>query len=353
MTTTAQAMEFTVDPWDPGYGAALDQEALGELDGSSARLDLGVEVPAEDWRAVTPARGAAAPGVLLIADGVRRVDARVWTRRHEGDPPAPGIAASYAAGIVRCVPGTPATLAAAEVRRSVFSASPYAQDIATAAATYQASRHDADATVEELSLALQRSLTQLEVDLAIRYRAEAGDEGLLLVDGPLRGRTHLPRTVGYIKTHHTAYLPAPQSAVVPSLLPGQRTPVFLMGTSWSRHAWYVRLPVRSATPWAGSCAARRVPTCSPTRSSRWPTRSPSRCRRSPGSTTRTRAPRRTSSRSAVSRSCCATAWATRGCSTAPCASPPPARAGCRTNGRRYRPDALLHVIREDPPFLIV
>jgi hypothetical protein len=41
--------------------------------------------------------------------------------------------------------------------------------------------------------------------------------------GP-RGRTHLDRAVGYIKTHHVSYLPPEQAAVVSALRPGQRTP---------------------------------------------------------------------------------------------------------------------------------
>jgi hypothetical protein len=27
--------------------------------------------------------------------------------------------------------------------------------------------------------------------------------------------------------------------------------VFLMGTSWDRHSWYLRLPCRPGAPWAG------------------------------------------------------------------------------------------------------
>ncbi|WP_214411875.1 hypothetical protein [Sphaerisporangium fuscum] len=252
MTSAFAEPGFTVDPWDPGYGAALDHDAIGEQRMTTAQLDLGIEVPADDWRPIRPEPGAEAPGVLLIADGVRRIDARVWTHQPGGAAPLPGIAASSAAGLVRCVPGggAPATLADVTVSRSVFSASPDVSDIVTSAATYRG-RRATGATMEQLSLALQQHLAELEVDVAIRYRAQAGSDDLLLVDGPLRGRTHLPRTVGYIKTHHTAYLPPPQAAVVSALLPGQRTPVFLMGTSWSRHAWYVRLPVRSATPWAG------------------------------------------------------------------------------------------------------
>ncbi|GAA3813518.1 hypothetical protein GCM10022226_37800 [Sphaerisporangium flaviroseum] len=252
MTITVPRMEFTVDAWDPGYGAALDHEALGEQKITTAELDLGIEVSAADWRPISPGHSAATPDVLLIADGVRRIDARVWSHQPDDAVPLPGIAASSAAGIVRCVPGggTPATVVAVEVSRSVFSASLDVPDIVTAAATYRG-RRASGATMEQLSLALQQQLAELEVDVAIRYRAEAGSDDLLLVDGPLRGRTHLPRTVGYIKTHHTAYLPAPQVGIVSALAPGQRTPVFLMGTSWSRHAWYLRLPVRSATPWAG------------------------------------------------------------------------------------------------------
>lgn len=244
---TASVTEFTVDPWDPGYAAALSVEALAELGPTSAELVLDIESDAADWKPVDPPPGTVAPGALLIADGVRRIDARVWVHDPSAPMPIPGIAASYAAGIVECGPAG-ATLAAVEVGRSLFSASPYTPEVKTPHATYRAERASGP-SMDELSLALQRQVTQLEVDLAVKYRSRSDD--LLLVDGPLRGRTHLPRTVGYIKTHHTAYLPGPQSSVVSALAPGQRTPVFLMGTSWRRHAWYVRLPVRSSAPWAG------------------------------------------------------------------------------------------------------
>ncbi|MDX3107039.1 hypothetical protein [Nonomuraea angiospora] len=238
---------FTVDPWDPGYAAALAVENLSEMGATSAELVIDIERPAADWKPVTPGPDASPPGTLLVADGVRRIDARVWVDDPDAPMPVPGIAASYAAGIVRCGPDG-ADLAEIQVNRSLISASPHAPEVKTTHATYQPSKA-ADASFEELSLALQRLVTQLEVDLAVRHRNRGDD--LLLVDGPLRGRTHLPRTIGYIKTHHTAYLPPPQSAVVAALAPGQRTPVFLMGTSWRRHAWYLRLPVQSAAPWAG------------------------------------------------------------------------------------------------------
>jgi hypothetical protein len=73
----------------------------------------------------------------------------------------------------------------------------------------------------------------------------------LVIDGPLRGRSHLDRAVGYIKTHHTAYLPADQAAVVSQLAPGQRTPAFTIGTSWLRNSWYLQLPHTTGVPWSG------------------------------------------------------------------------------------------------------
>ena len=249
---------FTVDPWDPGYAAALAAEALAEFDATTAQLDLDVEFPRDQWRAVAPGPCADPPAALLVADGVRRIDARIWVDG-TGDAPVPGVAASYAAGLVRCPTrrggsdGAAAELVAVDVRRGLFSAAPRTPDVTTPAGAY-AAQPVADSTMEKLSLAMQRQLTDLEVDVATKHRAVSSGEpadDLLLVDGPLRGRAHLSRTVGYVKTHHTAYLGATHAAVVAALRSGERTPVFAMGTSWSRYSWYLRLPARSNAPWAG------------------------------------------------------------------------------------------------------
>jgi hypothetical protein len=109
-----------------------------------------------------------------------------------------------------------------------------------------------------LSQALQGKLAEVEAIAATEARGEAGGTGshgaeadLLIVDGPLRGRQHLPRVLGYIKSHHATYLPPELNAVVRALAPGQRTPAFHMGTSWERHSWYLRLPGPAGSPWAG------------------------------------------------------------------------------------------------------
>ncbi len=233
---------------------------IGAPPGSSAQLDLDLEMPAGRWRPVDPDPGASPPDVVLFLDGVRRIDARIWVHG-EGPEPAPGIAASFAAGLI-CCDGA-ARIAEVTVQRALFTEATQAADIATRHARYPVRRAAASGP-DPLSLALQRGLTEAEVQLAITFRAqrqEAAD--LLIVDGPLRGRTHLARTVGYIKTHHASYLPAAQAGVVASLTPGQRTPVFGMGTSWRRSAWYVRLPGGQGAPWSGvvrlECAADLPP----------------------------------------------------------------------------------------------
>jgi len=255
---------FAVDPWDPAYGMAMggDVDAgggggaagSGALGASSAQLDLNVELPAAQWHPVTPDRPAQVPGTVLFLDGVRRIEARIWL---QGDRPEPftGIAASYAAGLV-CCDGA-AHIAGVNVERGLFTAYKDAPGIATRHARYPARpvKGEGEAGgggVDQLSLALQQALSEAEVQLANAFRAQhADDDDLLIVDGPLRGRTHLPRVAGYIKTHQASYLQGDQAAVVSRLAPGQRTPVFGMGTSWRRNSWYLRLPGTPGVPWSG------------------------------------------------------------------------------------------------------
>jgi hypothetical protein len=250
---TPPAGWFTVDPWDPGYGLAFSDEGGGSdgggaLEESSAELDLDLELPARGWRPIDPDPSVPVPTTLLFLDGVRRIDAWIWV--HGADlQPAPGIAASFAVGLV-CCDGA-ARVADVRVERGLFTTAAQAADITTVRARYPA-RIAADGGLDNLSLLLQQRLSQAEVQLAQGLRARHADgDDLLIVDGPLRGRTHLDRTVGYIKTHHASYLPAAQAAVVGALAPGQRTPVFTMGTSWRRNSWYQRLPGALAAPWSG------------------------------------------------------------------------------------------------------
>lgn len=241
MTTLLSPTSYTVDPWDPGYGVARGDELDGRE--SSARLDLDVEVPAADWRPVTP-RDGALPGSVLFLDGVRRIDARIWVHGDEPEP-LPGVVASLAAGLVCCA-GTARILDVA-VDRGLYAEA--GGDIETRHARY--TFHHTPGGLDKLTLGVQGRLAAIEVDLANSWREHSDvEDDLLVVDGPLRGRTHLARTVGYVKTHQKSYLRPDQAAVIADLAPGQRSPVFTMGTSWERRSWYLRLPGASRAPWS-------------------------------------------------------------------------------------------------------
>jgi hypothetical protein len=273
MPADAVPMRFSVDAWDPAYGTSLDvEEFLGE---STARVDVTVERHPDQWKAIDPDPGLPLPAALLFVDGVRRIEARVWIEDEapDGAPAGEasiGLCASYAAGVVCCC-GSQAHLVGFETRRGLFTVAPKADSIVTWAGEYTACRTAANPARPlslTLSQALQRRLGDVEVQTAIAARSALAGHGvpeggdLLVIDGPLRGRQHLPRALGYIKSHTKTYLPPDLNALVATLAPGQRTPVFLIGTTWDRHTWYLRLPAGAGAaaapaagpagpPWAG------------------------------------------------------------------------------------------------------
>lgn len=254
-------MRFWVDAWDPSFVATADDGAgQGPEQQSTATLDTDVEVPATAWAPMPYPADLRAPDTVLLVDGVRRIDARVWTDEADGAS-YPGLAVSYAAGVVRCDlrRGEAMLAGAPAVRRGMFTASPTAPGLDCGSIQYPVHRVTAG-ELPQLTAAVQGPLTRLEAEVAAGARAAGQDPGdLLVVDGPLRGRNELPRAVGYIKTHQRRYLPAELNAVVTALAPGQRSPVFRLGTSWHCYTWYLRLPGASGAPWSGlvraECAA--------------------------------------------------------------------------------------------------
>jgi len=232
------ALRFAIESWAPEYGSPF--EAPDTPDQHGAEVDVGVECPAAAWAPRPPAGGAASR--VLFIDGVRRLDARLWVDI-EGASRL-GLCASLAAGVVRSDGGA-ARLVHASVRRVVVGPAGL-EDIVTPVGTYQW-RTSTATDFEGLSTDLQDALGSLEQQMA----AAADGADLVMVDGSLSGRQNVPGAVGYIKSHHAQYLQGAQAAVVAALAPGERTPVFLTRTSWSRYSWYLRLPGGSGHPWAG------------------------------------------------------------------------------------------------------
>lgn len=233
-------VQVRIDAWAPEFGSAMT--GADELVATEGAVNLQPELPTERWEPLTPATGAAGHPEVLFVDGVRRLDARVWLTAADGSTTS-GVCGSWAAGAVRC--DGRATVEACTVERGLF-ATTEVPALEAGGATYPYRAVGAD-DEEMLVNAVQERMRDLEV----RVAREAARAELLVVDGPLRGRQDLPNAIGYVKTHQVAYLPALVSDVVPALAAGQRTPLFLTQTRWSRYMWYLRLPGEKGHPWSG------------------------------------------------------------------------------------------------------
>lgn len=219
-------MRFTVEAWDSDYGAPTD----AELEDASENVDVTVELRPEEWRPLLP---EVAPVTdVLFVDGVRRVDATLWI---DQPPDFPGfaLAATYAAGVVRC--NGKAHIEDSEVERGLFTSAP-AGDVPTAVGVYEI-KATKGTTPEELWLGIQQRMGSLEATMT----RKAGGADLLVVDGPLSHARDIENAVGYIKTQKVQYLPLELRQVLTSLPAGYRTPMFLVTTAKSRFSWYLRL----------------------------------------------------------------------------------------------------------------
>lgn len=249
-------MKFSVDPWDPSYGASLETE----LDPSEVSVNPEIEVPATAWAPVGAPASAAVDTVLFV-DGVRRIDARIWVEDDARNVEA-GVCASYAAGVVRA--DARAEIVASVVGRGLFSGSRAIRPIPThyPEVTYQPYAAG-DSTPEGLWLAIQEQMARREVEMAELARRDAPAHALVLLDGPVTNRAHIAEAVGIIKSHATAYLEPELHRFVGTLPPGARTPLFTIGGRGSRHSWYLRLPGGSDAPWSGivrcECSADLAP----------------------------------------------------------------------------------------------
>lgn len=230
------SVPFAVESWSPEFGAAVDGEPL---EPPRDDVDPTVEVPVAAWRSLRPTVAPARS--VRFVDGVRRVDARLWFTTAEGGA-RPALAASYAAGTVSC--DGEARVEHCRTRRVVVSAIPGGGAVATRCGDYLPVLADSDAP-EDLVAAVQSQMRALERELAA-----AGEADLTVVDG-LLSRPAVPGAVGYVKTHHRAYLQPAQAVVVGRLEAGERTPLFATSGSQGRYSWYARLPGGAGHPLAG------------------------------------------------------------------------------------------------------
>ena len=237
---------LAIEGWSPEFGSPVETD---KEDIPAAQVDAGAELPPEEWRPLAAAADAPTPARVYFVDGVRRIEARVWMS-HGGEPSL-GICASYGAGVVRC--GRRAEIVSASVRRGFFGRAGVPA-LVTRAGSFAACPV-ADDDIQQLVNGLQERMGQLEIEVAETALPSASrpsrDDALLMVDGPLRGSQRIAGATGYVKSHRVQYLSGRPRATVTLLGPGQRTPVFLIQTTWTRYSWYLRLTGAEGHPWAG------------------------------------------------------------------------------------------------------
>ncbi len=254
-------MRYAVERWNPTYGSPGDRADAGTQ--STAELDLDVELAADSWEPVRVRTDVDPPPVVLIVDGVRRIDAYLWGEGPDGTS-QPVVAASYAAGVVRCdLRRKVAEVVHHRVERGLFTTLPGATPLGMPPAVYEP-KPARGATHEELATSVQGAMLALELVVSEAARKSSmDDDDLLVTDGPMRGRHRLARTIGYTKSLDTRYLPAAQARVVTDCRPGERSPVFRTGPQWPHHSWYLRLPGDTSHPWAGIVRVQGSPDLTP------------------------------------------------------------------------------------------
>lgn len=234
------APRIFVEAWDPEYGASFQPN---ELAPSKAQIDPSIELPAGKWRPLRPDRQGPIAGSVAFIDGVRRIDAMVWIQE-EKEVTRMGLCASYAAGVVAT--GARAEVRNVTVRRGLFTSASGLSPLYTDAGPYGVERTKG-ASLPELTTDLQERLRELEAEVA----AAVSNVDLLVVDGPLSTHHIHSSRIGYIKSHRVTYLDTPLERTVHQLSAGERTPLFLTTTSWSRYSAYLKLDETKSHPWAG------------------------------------------------------------------------------------------------------
>jgi len=235
-----------LEPWNPHYGSPAD---LSDERGSKAEVDPGVEIVPEEWHPIGVEPTLALPELVHFVDGVRRIDGRLNWEPPDSPYRKPLIAASYAAGAIRCdLRAGRAELVGEKVERRLFALFADPPTLGEPPACYRGQAIEGR-DVHALEAGMQTSMRALELKVADHARI---DGGVLFVDGPLQGNNYQTDTLGFVKTHETRYLPDQLALVVAGLGEHQRTPVFKISSpQWGRYSWYTRLPEHVGSGWSG------------------------------------------------------------------------------------------------------
>lgn len=230
------------DPWGVDYDSPVQ---VGDAPDAARKVDTDVEQVA--WKAIRPDARTPLPSQVLFIDGRRRLDARL-VGAQDGQA-LYGAFATVAVGAVSVdLIDSKAVVLPPDVRRVVALGGGIKPPqtsvpcpLGTAAQlVYEEGLTSEDGTNDpDTPLTLvQNYMLQREADYARRF--QAGEDSLVIRDGPLRHATPEP-TLGYVKTMHKHYLPQANVELLWQLVAGERTPLFKVHSGpeslWS---WYMR-----------------------------------------------------------------------------------------------------------------
>lgn len=237
-------MKWKLEAWSPEY--ALPDAA----EESESSVEVGLE---GDWKPIQPGRSSWP--VLYFVDGRMRIDERLVDQNGHRALLITVVAGALVrddAGIK--VAGEP------WVRRILlhgprFSAEPLRVEPGL---VYQPLEVAAEAGMA-LNVQTTFVMRRLEAQLAAQLTG-----GVVILDGPFIGADQAPRqtALAYAKTMQKKYLPTENEALLLTLEPGQRTPMFQISKSVGHRldllSWYIKLPITPASPFHATAGLIRV-----------------------------------------------------------------------------------------------
>ncbi len=256
-------MRFLLDSWRSDHAFPYDPEDT--LEEPPAEVDVTVEAPAHEW---APIRPAAEPfPTVRFVDGVQASDAVLWIADPDRDHPVPGLAGSFAAGVLRCS-AAGAELERVEIDRGVFSDARSLGAIIAGNLTWRPfirMDHEPDGLRDRLGIA-RRKLEDAVGRLTTPDPAGPAHEAdsLVVYDGLLHTGPRPAAAVGLAKRAYRVYLPPPLDDLPRHLAGGERSPLFAVtrrsgdDASRTRYSCYLALadPQPPAVADPGSCVAR-------------------------------------------------------------------------------------------------
>jgi hypothetical protein len=225
-------MRLRLDPWPADYEAPIAFEDVE----SPQHVHIDTAIETEDWKAVAPAPQSV--GECCFVDGVRRVEARVLADL-DGKL-IHGLFGSSAAGFVRSA--GQAEFGEIRVERSLILGRGMQRDMCLTVGANHLVFHGIAAeqnTPNDILGHLQNRMRAAEAKLAEDL---AGKGSCVFVDGLSYRATGRQEVIGVVKRIMEPYLDRQEFALLETLQPGQRSPLFaIVDGKYDRYSCFLRL----------------------------------------------------------------------------------------------------------------